>query len=707
MWIRGGSILKVTGITFLFTVFFMVTGSLYAQQEEEAEEKDPAVRAIARAYPDSIVVRWGVDNPVAWQLSNKYGFYMERFTLMKNGKLLEYPEMIKLNNQPLKPRPLEEWEALTEKDDYALIAAQAIYGETFELSENYSTDIMQVINKSRELEQRFSFALFAADMSAATAKASGLWFTDNNVKADEKYVYKIYAAVPEHIQKIDTGYVYVEPQDHEALPKPVKLEADFEDKKVMLSWDKSYYEHLYIAYKVERSEDGKSFASISDLPIINTEAPNGNYSRLMFKADSLPENYKTYYYRVRGLTAFGETGPPSDTVSGFGFKLLQEGPAITSAEVINNESVHLKWEFDNKDNTKISGFTLSRANKASGEYVEIIKNIPPDVREITDKKPHTTNYYKLTVKDEFGQSKASFPYLAQLIDSIPPVAPVVLIGKIDTSGVVTIQWAANTETDLLGYRVYRSNFKSDELSQVTSDPVEDTVFYDKIEIKTLTKTIYYKVKAVDTHYNPSEFSALLALERPDVMPPTSPVFTDVKATEEGIKIQWVNSTSEDVVNHLLYRRKLGEKGWKLLAVFNQSSPDTVYTDNSGSRDAYYEYTILAVDDSKLESEPASPVRAKRIDTGIRAEMTKVYAAVDRESQQISIAWEYDNSNVENYIIYRGREDEPVRIYKSLTRESNRFIDKDLIVNSRYYYRLQAVYQDGGKTPLSKKVEVKY
>ena len=84
----------------------LLSTGVFAQQEQE-EEKNPAVRVIARAFSDSIVVRWGVDDPVAWQLTNKYGYYIERYTLMQNGKMMDSPERIELLNEPQKPWGLD------------------------------------------------------------------------------------------------------------------------------------------------------------------------------------------------------------------------------------------------------------------------------------------------------------------------------------------------------------------------------------------------------------------------------------------------------------------------------------------------------------------------------------------------------------------------------------------------------------------------
>ena len=41
----------------------------------------------------------------------------------------------------------------------------------------------------------------------------------------------------------------------------------------------------------------------------------------------------------------------------------------------------------------------------------------------------------------------------QLYDETPPAVPVKLTGKIDSTGIVRLEWKANTKKDLGGYHV--------------------------------------------------------------------------------------------------------------------------------------------------------------------------------------------------------------------------------------------------------------
>ena len=172
--------------------------------------------------------------------------------------------------------------------------------------------------------------------------------------------------------------------------------------------------------------------------------------------------------------------------------------------------------------------------------MEIAGNLNPDVRTFTDTKPEMSNYYLIRAFDANNQTSSSFPTLAQLIDSFPPAKPVMPKATIDSIGNVTLSWTKNPEEDILGYRVFRSNFLNAEFGQQTKSAVSDTFFTEKINLKTLSKKIYYKIAAIDLNFNQSELSEALLLEKPDIMPPVPPLFQSAKSTIDGVKLQWIN-----------------------------------------------------------------------------------------------------------------------------------------------------------------------
>ena len=158
-------------LAFIALILIFSASRLNAQVST-ADSPTAAVQVQGKATPSGIVLRWAPDKPALWQLTNKYGYTIERVLLMENGKLLKNPVTKVLTEKPIKPAPLQEWKPWIEDDDVA-IAAQAIYGESFEVEEAYSSDIARIINTSREIENRFSFALYAGDLSVDAGQTLG------------------------------------------------------------------------------------------------------------------------------------------------------------------------------------------------------------------------------------------------------------------------------------------------------------------------------------------------------------------------------------------------------------------------------------------------------------------------------------------------------------------------------------------------------
>lgn len=144
-------------------------------QTQQTEIEKSRIEAVARFRNDSILLRYSPANAQAWLYGNQYGYTIKRYTLKKGSDFsLTDPEVIQLTERPIKPQPLSALERLAEKDKYVAIVAQAIYGESFQTGT--TSGAVQLVNKAKELENRFSFALFSADQSVEAAKAGGLFF---------------------------------------------------------------------------------------------------------------------------------------------------------------------------------------------------------------------------------------------------------------------------------------------------------------------------------------------------------------------------------------------------------------------------------------------------------------------------------------------------------------------------------------------------
>lgn len=672
-----------------------------------------AIAVTARPSLDSITLRWAPLRLPVWQAALERGYVIERFVLTRNGVMLDRPEKNLLTPTPLKQFPENAWESLVTRNKYAAIAAQALFGDRFEVDLS-KTDVFSIVNKIRENEQRFTFALFSADMSPEVARASGLWFTDRNVKKGEKYLYRVSVALaPGSVQSDSTrrGSIFISPEDQYTLPIPYGVKAEFKDHTVSLRWEKTATTP-YTAYIVERAVNGKEYTPISDTPLVTVSPSAEIETRYEYAFDSIPDLTNTYSYRVRGVTPFGETSAASEAVSGKGNITVTEVPHITSGENINNKSVRLTWEFPTELNQAVSGFRIERSSQPKGLFAPVSNAlIPSSIRTFEDRQPTQINYYRVTARGLDGSLYPSPIYFVPLVDSIPPAAPEGVVGLIDEYGNLTLKWKRNTEPDIYGYRIYRGNFQSEELSQVTSEPVVDSLYRDKINLNTLNEAVYYQVMAIDINQNHSALSPLVKIALPDKLKPEPPVFLPVRSDENGVNLSWLKSSSKDVVQYDVYRKPPESKEWqriKVISVENVGN-DSVYTftDNNIKAGKRNQYTVTAIDDAGLESDPAAVISSGKIDNELRTAVEWKEPQIDRNKNRVILSWQYDQTEVRFFRVYKRQNNEPEVLYRSISSGENRFTDIQLRPGTEYKYRIMAVFTNGGKSALSKEITLTF
>ncbi len=666
----------------------------------------PHIRVMATAQNNEVLLRWAVDQPIAWKRANDYGFRIERFTVARKGVVLNQPEKKEITSIPLKMKPLDAWKSIVEKDDYAAILAQALYGESFEVEGTEEGSLLQIVNKANELEQRFSFALFAADMNFGAALLAGWGYIDKTTKPDEKYLYRISAEVPKDLVDIQTGSVVIEPSKVQSLPSPIDLLAVGQDKTIMLSWEYQMFKGIFTSYYVERSKDGVSFSRLGDTPLVNMNDKPGLPSQSMVYIDTIPNNTKPYYYRVKGISPFGITSPPSKIVKAQGVPALEHTPRLLQKGAIRENEVTLQWEFPKEAEYQVKGFELNWATNPKGPYRVIQSQIDKTQREFTYTELQASNYFTITANALNNTKKTSLPVFVQTIDSIPPQVPTELNGTIDSTGVVNFSWKANAEKDLLGYRVFRGNRQGEELVQLTIDPISTSNYVDTVKVASLNSKVYYSVVAVDNRYNMSDYSEILELKKPDKVPPTSPIFSDYKIENGGVNLSWINSSSSDVKKHVLYRKSIAENEETWEAIFETDTVQS-YKDTEVKGSQKYRYAIFAEDQSGLTSEPSTPVTLTVVDFLPIEVIQNLNAIPNSLEGKISLSWKIkDGSKVNEVVVYKSKAGGKPKLFIQLPVNKTTIEDTEVYPNTKYMYYVKPIMGNGNFSK-PKSIEVNY
>ena len=680
--------------TLIIALFSFVQVNGQEQDNDTTGINKPALIVQARAKGDKVLLRWGVNEKYAWKYGNTHGYIVERVTVLRDSQPLLQPERKILTGSPIKPKPLSEWEELVNRNDMAGVAAQAIYGDDFEVSgEDEANQLMQVVYESEELDRRFAFSLFAMDQDFEAAQYAGLGYVDTDVKANEKYLYNISSAIPSEIMEIEPSGVFISPSEEEKLPKPTDFAGYYYKKSFVLVWEYDLMVPYYTTYDLEKSEDGVNFTALNKMPI--TKLADTEHSGISY-TDSVQQFGKKYWYRIIGKSIFNEKSEPSDAVELIGFEELQAIPMFEENVVISDSEVELHWTFPEEEAWKIEKFNLLRSENAIGPYTVVKDGVDAETRKLRYSELKPINYFKIEAFGNGGDSQISPPNMVQPVDSIPPLKPIGLKGVIDTLGVVKLSWENNSEPDLKGYKIFRADTPNQEFTMLNKYSETTPSYSDTINLRSFNPKVYYRIMALDWRYNESEYSDVLVLNRPDKIPPTSPVFDSYKLLPDGVSLKWIKSSSDDVAKEMVYRKSVTGESTDVWEKIYETVNDTIsiFEDKKVIPGTKYLYTMVAIDKSGLESNPSPPLSINVMGQLVKPGVKGLYASVDRENKFVNLSWRFNEPNAEELLLYKKEKEGEYILYKTLNPSQKQFVDQGLNPNTTYLYALKVVFNDG-------------
>lgn len=651
-----------------------------------------------RVKKDSIMLRWAPASVPVWQNGIRHGYIIRRYTIAKNGVFIpdRLNQSVLLTDQPITPFSPEKFAAITDSDYRAEIVLEAIYGTDFQLSQSHTfPDFFQ---KYKDLEIRMGFALFICDLSTDISGAAGLYFADTGIVAGERYVYSISPAnIPDGME-IEPAIIVADAGTITLLPDVTDATGIFLDKEVKFRWPVGLHKGIYTAYILEKSLDGKLFNTVSDLPLVNlSEEENPEY---FIYTDSLEANNQQTWYRIRGINPFGETGPPSQVITGKGIPDFNAYATIDSAWLTQDEDVTIRWRLTESSGSRVRGIDILKADSYNGTFVRINrKQMDPTSRNFTDDNPGVSNYYKVVLNGDGELSSHSFPYFFQTQDKEPPAPPTMLSGKVDSSGIVTIIWKENTEPDLMGYKVFRANSLKEDFISLKRNITETNHFIDTINLYTLTQKIYYQVVAIDRNYNSSDYSDVLELSRPDTIAPSPGLITNITYARGKINLNLESSSSKDILQYQLFRISEEDTVKKLLVSWDKNLPD-YYSDSPGINGQYITYILRTSDNSGNSAEFSGHVYAEKS----THDEIKLIAGQSKDGRTITIRWETPAGfNATKTIIYRSNDEEPLAILKALDKNEVIFVDTGISINTKYNYMVLIYGSGSGQVLRSGKI----
>ncbi len=692
-------------IKILITSIVMAAGIpfiLQAQQDAmPLDEFNTTIAVGGRYVPGTgIELRYFPEKRVVMETGFRDGFIIERST----GDTGTFEEIARL-----RPYSEAEWDAameVAEEESLDMLdlarafldMAMTPRGGTFGFDEGISD------MRRQRADEEFEHAVFVltAARDAGVAEALAMSYTDSEVEAGQTYIYRVRTVT--------------DPPIYNLVPAPTSIRAVFDeqayDNEVYFyegdTWINFVWEEdgNLSLYEIKRRDAGsEEFVLINDAPRLNLRGSNFDaFKRGSFRDEGLI-NYQPYTYRFYGYNMFGERILFAEVEAMPRDRTPPEQPRILNVEHHKPREVLLEWEMNTPPAPDLMGFVIGRAPSLEDGFQIIHPElIPGNTRSFIDTSfvEGQLNYYVVQAVDTAFNVSSSLPVAVTLIDTIPPEKPVWVSGTVDSLGVVTLEVQKNPEADLMGYRLFKGNDPAHEFSVihegfVVNDSLRHeipVVFTDTITLNSLTPRVYYKVKALDFNFNQSEDSELMVIERPDTIPPTTPVFKRVISSRDKIALHFALSESHDVVSHTLYRNTGLDLPWEAYAPLDNSQLN--FTDDKVEQGITYYYSIRALDNSGLYSDFARPVFGKAYDDGTRPPVENLSLAIEEERGTLSWSYPLAGDHV-FFVVYK--EDERGRLLQHI-RTNELSVSENIGPEESPRYAVKAFTTDGGESPLS-------
>jgi fibronectin type 3 domain-containing protein len=595
----------------------------------------------------------------------------------------------------------------------------------------------ETVSNEKEVRQRYFYSMLASASSFKASCAAGLAIIDEDVATGATYEYTIREANKEdnamainYSAKVIVENVSVTIQNNSPQRQASLLPiARFGNKMVELKWRwrkpnaLNSYQDLYYAYYVERAIEPTApnlpaFERITAAPFLATDLKTDTLrfvDRDTTKANSVLQNGKKYVYRLIGKTYFDEDVIATQTVSGKCEDDTRYYPMITSEKLSPNNQVELNWTLPVESAMyRFKTFSIGRSERIFKD--SLFKKIPigPGLTIDSTKRTAIVNhsvsaknttkaaYYVVIGTTKDGEDFPSFPVLVQGIDSIAPVPPVnVKAIWNESSKTATITWNANTELDLLGYKIYRCLPGGIPIAISDTAINKNTTYTDTVKVANL-KVLYY-IGAIDYQFNPSKLSAPGILKIPDNDPPIKPYFGNFKINNQGhVELNIYPSPSPDIASHEL-RRNIDTQ-ISSLNIWTTPEKPSSYIDNGLTSGGKLSYVIEAIDSTGNKSSDTLDIDVPSILIA-KPQFTLLNSSASRIDPSIKLNWDYSvvsaSNEVREFVLLKcdvsidptGR----LGTWKTVSGDTREISDFDVFYERTYKYGVKAIFKDGSSS----------
>lgn len=685
------------------------------------------IRLTARAYGDSVVLRWAPAGYAAWTYLNRVGYNVYRYDSRHHCDTLALA---------LRPKPLDVFRArYGDGDSIARVGYGLIYGDNVkkpDATREEAGSMGSMLEVYDDQVTSLAFAVLVSEWRQDVAEDMAMRFTDRHVTRGETYDYIIQPAVTDTTGSMMIVGGQVRQVENVAY-RPVTYQPHLRDSvsdglAVTLWWDDRANSSFEIERRVQGSQRWERVNRRTYLPMFKSDLA-AHDDEVMY-VDHVPQP-GTYEYRVLAHDAFGDTTEPSAPLTvKVGDKQPPSAPVVTAVHIARPDTAHptarvlatIRWRKDSLEADLAGYMPLYYNERFTGkEWKPLCQQqlTPGDTTVTVDVTGLATGMLVVAAYDESGNAGYSLPVELRISDMKAPDAPGNLRAEVDDdNGTITLRWDKPADDDVAYYELAFANDTTHHYLMRNQGQIRDTLFVDTVQMNVNQRFIYYKVRAVDYSNNTGEYSDILQVERPHITPPTTAHLDSAWVDDEGIHMNWVTGLDADMYYHHLFRRQEGDKTWDLIAIV--TAEDVLRANEKGvlqvvdqppiDNTRRYEYVVVSYNHSEIASEPSlvySVLRADLRDVDARLKLMGTYDAQHGETR---LSW--DSAPIDahatpfDYCVYRrGADDRSFRFLMTVPSDTPMHTDYLLSAGETASYYVVIRFADGHRSLPSNTVDI--
>jgi uncharacterized protein len=535
-----------------------------------------------------------------------------------------------------------------------------------------------------------SLLLLVADLEPAVAEVLGLRFDDRGAERGRIFEYRLLALTREGEREAARGGPVVA-GSWEQPDGPDSLEAAQATDGVVLRWSAA---GPFTAYHVDRRRGAGPWERASGVPVVifSNDGAAATAAAPRFFRDSTARPGDSLVYAVSGVDPFGRFSLRSAEARIVVRDVQPPAPPRQVMTAVRGDTVTISW-VPSLD-PEVTAYRVWRGAGREGPFEPVGgPERPGDTLVFDAGRPEgSVTWYHVTATDRSGnESPPSFSAMAVVPDVTAPAAPDSLRAVADT-GFITLAWQPVASRDLRGYRVYRSTVPDGTFGLITAHPLPVPALVDSIP-RGVDHAFFYRVTAVDSAFNESSPSPVLAARPPDARPPTAPRIEWVRPAEDGLVVRWFANPDPDVEHYLVRYRRRGEGVW-LDRPREHRAPALVDTIPGLEARRLYDVVVIAVDDAGNASEPSPVVVGEPVHRRPPAPLDARRARYDERIRAVVIEWNPRAGLARVRVERRDAATGLVQLIADVPGESGRVVDRLAAAGRRYEYALRAVDRFG-------------